>query len=127
MDGAISSQLVSAAMVVYGLNTLKRFAWYQAFVKALPMDDAHIHRAVSALGAFLSAVGIHIAFTGSAQAGWSFAGTIPPLAILLHGLWDWFQQFVMNQVFYDVVMKEPLMPVVKIQLPSSLPVPPVQP
>lgn len=126
MDGAISSQLVSAAMVVYGLNTLKRFGWYQQLVAAIPMDDAHIHRVVSALGAFLSAVGIHIAFTGSAEVGWQFAGTIPPLAVLVHALWDWFQQFVMNQVFYDVVMKQPPAPVVRVELPTSLPVPPAQ-
>lgn len=103
MEGAFISQLTSAAVVVYLLQFLKRTSWYPRFAAWLPMADAHVHRVVSVLGAFVSAVGVHIAFSGNAATGWQFAGTIPPLAVLAHACWDWAQQFALNQLTYDAV------------------------
>lgn len=103
MDGALISQLTSAAMVVYLLQFLKKTSWYARFATWLPIADAHVHRLVSVMGAFLSAVGVHVAFTGSAAAGWHIAATIPPLTVLLHAAWDWAQQFALNQLTYDAV------------------------
>ncbi len=103
MDGAIISQLTSAAIVVYLLQWLKKQDWYAKCVTAIPIDDPTVHRLVSALGAFLSAEGVHFAFTGSASAGWHLSATIPPAAVLLHAFWDWAQQFALNQLTYDAV------------------------
>jgi hypothetical protein len=105
MDGAVISQLTSAAIVVYLLQYLKKTAWYPKFAAAVPMDAAHVHRLVSAAGALLSAVGVHIAFTGDVATGWHFAGTIPPLHEIVHSAWDWAQQFALNQLTYDAVLQ----------------------
>jgi hypothetical protein len=106
MDGAFISQLTSAAVVVYLLQFLKKTVWYQRFATRLPIADAHVHRVVSLLGAFISAIGVHIAFTGNAASGWQFAGTIPPLAVVLHSGWDLLQQFALNQLTYDAVAQK---------------------
>ena len=103
MDGSLISQITSAAMVVYLLQFLKKTAWYPRVAAWLPIADAHVHRLVSLFGAFISAVGVHVAFTGSAAAGWHFAGSIPPIAVLVHSLWDLAQQFALNQLTYDAV------------------------
>lgn len=120
MDGALLSQVTSASMVVYLLQFLKKTSWYPRFAAWLPIADAHVHRLVSIAGAFVSAVGVHIAFTGNATTGWQFAGTIPPLTVLLHAGWDWLQQFALNQLTYDAVAQKAGVTVVTNQASSDV-------
>lgn len=124
MDGALISQLTSAAIVVYLLQSLKRTGWYTRLAAWMPMKDEHVHRVVSAVGAFLSAEGVHIAFTGDAVAGWHLSATIPPAMVLLHAFWDWAQQFALNQLTYDAVAQRAgtgKPGELVVTLPSSLP------
>jgi hypothetical protein len=122
MDDGVLDHVTSAAVVVYGLQMLKRTGWYANFAQALPIDDAHVHRFVSAIGALLSGVGIHWAATGNADAGWHLAITIPPLMLLLHAVWDWASQFALQQIAYDLVaQKAGVTKPIELTLPSSLP------
>jgi hypothetical protein len=100
------SQIVSALIVVKMLELLKNTQWYQHFSTAMPISNRRVHQFVSIAGAFVSALGIHIAVSGSWQNGWRFAGEIPAGPQLFTSFWDWAQQFVLNQGLFDMVYKQ---------------------
>ncbi len=100
------SQIVSSLLVVKFLEWLKTTGWYQNFATAMPMNNRRVHQIVSAVGAFISALGIHIAFQGTWHDGWHFAGTIPAGPELVQALWAWAQQFMLNQGIFDIVYKQ---------------------
>jgi hypothetical protein len=117
------SQAVTALIVVKIIEWMKKTNWYSNFATVMPIDNKWVHRAVSILGALISAVGIHIAFNGDAATGWHFAGTIPPVHTMLEALWDLTQQFVLNEGVFDMVYKTPVPTTIvhTVPMPSSLP------
>lgn len=103
MNDTVLDHVTSAAVIVYGLNLLKRFGWYQRLATRIPIENANVHRTISAVAAFVTAIGIHVATQGDASTGWHLAITVPPLAVLLHASWDWAQQFGLQQLMFDAL------------------------
>lgn len=96
------SQLTSAAVVVYALQWMKRsklFPW-------VCQEKKTILRALSAVGAALSAVGIHFAFATVEAASGTYTITISGLTLLsvLHGTWHWVNQLALQQLAYDATL-----------------------
>ncbi len=117
METSILSHLTNSALVVYGLQFLKGTTSYRKFAAAMPMADNKVHVLMSALGAFGTAAGMHGAVGGSSLAGWTLTLAIPPLWVVFHGLWDWAQQFALNQIMYSIaVQQKAAAPVVTAQV-----------
>lgn len=106
MDSTLLNHITSAGLVVYGLQMVKSLPWYHRLTAALPWETAMVHRIVSAIAAFVTAIGIHVAVNGSSALGWQLGATIPPVAVLLHGCWDWANQFCLQQLAYDAVVQK---------------------
>lgn len=97
MTDQLLSQLTASALVVYTLQALKKAAWMPWLT-----DRTHtLNRLVSALGAALTAVGIHLSFDSTTG---TFMATGLTLTALGHGLWEWINQFALNQLLFDGVI-----------------------
>lgn len=119
------SQITSSAIVVYAIHWLRSLPWARRFIAWLPFADATIHRLLSLVGAIIAALGIHIAFEGNAAIGWHFAGTIPPVVVMLHDAWHIANSYALNQLIYDGVVRQkdlpavpPTRPLVKLDGPG---------
>lgn len=92
------SQFTSAAIVVYALQWIKGAGWCQW----LTMETESLNRVVAAIAAAGSAIGIHAAYdtTGGVLtiSGLTLAGVI-------HGVWHWANQFALQQLAFDAVVK----------------------
>jgi len=94
----VGSQLAASILVVYGLQLVKRVRW-------IPWIDATTTRANRALGALLAlatALGIHFEFDPTAG-----VLTITGLTAsgLLHGGWQWFTQWAYQQAIWDGIVQ----------------------
>lgn len=77
-------------------SELKAFSWISEETKKL-------NTILSPLVAFLATAGLHLSGSGSADAGWHIALTIPPVATLAHVLGQWAYQ----HLEYSVGIKQP--------------------
>jgi hypothetical protein len=117
MEVSPLSHVTNAALVVYILQYLKRTEWYQRFATALPLANDRVHVGMSALGAFATSVGMHVAVEGNSDAGWHLMLSVPPLWVLAHALWDWAQQMSLNQIVFALaVQRKEAAPVVTTQV-----------
>lgn len=91
--GEALNHLTSAAMIVYGLQYLKRAGWMPFITE----DSSRLNRWISAVAAALTAFGISA--TGDASTGWTIQ--IPSLMLLASGIWEWGTQFTMQQLIWD--------------------------
>ncbi len=63
---------------------------------------------------------MHGAVTGTADAGWQVAVSIPPLGVLCHGIWDWGQQLALNQILFALaVQQKAAAPVVSVPVAKA--------
>jgi hypothetical protein len=81
------------------MQYLKNASWFPL----LKEGATTMNRVVSLVVAFLISVGIHLTFTGSANSGWSFAGTIPSVWVLLQGAFRWASQFIFQETGYTAL------------------------
>jgi len=117
METSVLSHFTNSALVVYAIQWLKSTDRYRRFAAALPMADSRVHVLMSAVGAFLTAAGMHGAVVGNMGAGWQITLAIPPLWVLLHAIWDWLQQLMLNQlIFAMTVQQKAAAPVGTVQL-----------
>ena len=97
METDLSAHLTTGAVVVYAIEYMKSsklFPW-------LTVESTTACRVISAVAAAAMAFGIQA--SGDSAAGWTI--TIPPLEILLAGIWHWSEQFVVQQLAYDAVIQ----------------------
>lgn len=102
MPDEILSQFTASAMTAYAIEWLKR-SQYFPFITA---ETKTVNRVLSAIGAALTAFGIHTAIEGSSGAGWHVTIAIPSTVLLLHAVWDWAKAFVLNQAVFDGVIQK---------------------
>lgn len=92
MDQEFVSQATSAAVVVYSLRLLEY--WFPWMV-TLPHQGKIV---LAAVGAVVSAIGVHYTFDVE-------AGTLTVIGLtaagLLHGTWHAIQQFAAQQILHD--------------------------
>lgn len=94
----VMTHLTTGAVVVYALEWLKQwpaFRWLSA-------DSKTANRLISALAA--AAIAFGISATGDAQTGWVI--TIPSVAAMAGGGWEFVKQFMVQQVLYDGVAQK---------------------
>lgn len=106
MHNEVTSQIASAAVVIYGLQVLKSVPIVARTIAWLPLKDAHVHRLLAAAGALLTGAGMHAAFEGNADVGWQLGLSIPPLTVLGEHAWDFATAYSMQQLGYDAVIKK---------------------
>lgn len=110
----LTSQIAGAALCSYILNLLQRW-------KQVPWISSHttmintIVRATLALGTTL---GISQAWTPADAGGGVLMITIPPLTVILHGLWHWFSQYALTHLAGSALEKTK-----NVETPSSIEVP----
>ena len=92
----VASHITTGAMLVYGLEYLKRSGW----CSFLTADTGVLNRVVSGLAALVMALGISL--TGDSSAGWT--ATIPPASVLLSGAFEALKQFTTQQLLYDSML-----------------------
>lgn len=92
----VASHITTGAMLVYGLEALKRSGW----CKFLTADTGTLNRIVSGVAALVMAMGITL--TGDSAAGWT--ATIPPAPVLLAGAFEALKQFTTQQLIWDGVV-----------------------
>lgn len=97
-DPTLLSHLTSAAIVVYLIQWLKRASW----VPWLTPETTTLSRIVSAILAAGSAIGLHVAYD---SAGGVLTVTGLTVGSLLHGVWEWLNQFALQQLAYDVAVQ----------------------
>ena len=100
----VLSQLTAAAVTVYALQALKTARWFP-WVK---QETAGLNRLLSALGALISAVGVHFAFDAAQNANGTYVVTITGATVgnIAHGVWHWMNQFALQQIAYDGVVSK---------------------
>lgn len=106
MEVSLLSHLTNSALVVYGLKWLRGTERYKRFTKAIPCENATVHRVMSLIGASASALGMHGAVEGTSTAGYTLTLMIPPLWVLMHAAWDIGQQFALNQIVFALAVQE---------------------
>lgn len=98
------SQLTAAAVTVYALQALKSSRWFPW----LTQQTTTLNRLVSGLGALISAVGVHFAFDAAQNATGTYVVTITGATFsnIAHGIWHWINQFALQQIAYDGVVRK---------------------
>lgn len=97
-DADVLTHLTTGAGVVYAIETLKRWGAF----RWLTVDSDRLNRLVAVLAAGLVAMGISV--TGDAETGWTIH--VPMLSVLLAGAWEWAKQAMVQQLLYDVVIRQ---------------------
>ncbi len=103
---SVLSHVTNSALVVYSLQFLKGTQTYRRFAEWMPMAEHRVHVLMSALGALGTAAGMHGAVVGSVGDGWQLTLAIPPLWVIGHAIWDWAQQFALNQLVFAVAVQQ---------------------
>lgn len=98
MENELVSQVTSAAIVVYLLQSLKRSQW----LPWLTMESARLNHFVAVGAAAVSAVGVHVAY--SADEG-TLLVTGLTASSLLHSIWHIANQYALQRITYDAVVK----------------------
>ena len=95
-ESMVTTQLTASAVVVWAIQYLKAAGWF----KFMSDDSGKINRTVSALLALGTAAGIHLTFDSGAG-----VLTITGITIAngLHFLWASAQQFVGQEVLYEMI------------------------
>ena len=96
--GDFTAHLTTGAVVVYAIEALKKVGW----CPWIHADSGTASRIVSAICAAAIAFGIQA--TGDAGVGWTI--TIPPLSVLLTGLYHWVEQFTTQQLVFDGIVQK---------------------
>lgn len=94
----ITAHLTTGAVVVYGLEWLKRAGW----CRLVSADTGALNRLMSGVAAALMAFGISA--SGDATTGWVIH--VPSVAVLIAGLWEFSKQFVVQQLVYDGIVQK---------------------
>lgn len=106
MQNEIVSQFTAAAVVVYALQMIKKSAWFPWMTQ----ETTTLNRLVSAAGAFIGSIGVHMAFSaGQATAPdgtYLITVTGLTLANVGAGLWHWMNQFAGQQLLYDGIVSK---------------------
>lgn len=97
--GELTAHLTSGAVAVYLIEWLKSKQWFPF----LTADTKTLNRLISAVTAFVAAVGI--GFNYDAGAGQLVITGLTWSTILIGG-WEWAKQFVLQQVLYDSVVQK---------------------
>jgi ethanolamine transporter EutH len=98
MENELISQITSAAIVVYLLQAVKR----SHLIPWLTMETATLNHLIAVCAAAVSAIGIHFAY--SAEEG-TLVVTGLTLSGLLHSGWHVLNQYAMQRITYDAVVK----------------------
>lgn len=101
MDATIlGTQLSSAAMVVYMMQRLKNASWFPWLVAG----KAKLSRSISIIIAFFVHIGIGYTWDPVLDASGNrhLSLAIPAAGALAVGVWHWFNQFVMQELVYQV-------------------------
>jgi hypothetical protein len=108
MMGEVSAldHLTSSAFVVYLVEFIKGTARYRRWIDAAAIPASYVHVFLSAVGAFFTAVGMHLAVQGTSVSGWQITVAVPPLVVLLHATWDWAQQLALNQIVFALAVQQ---------------------
>jgi hypothetical protein len=106
VEVSLLSHVTNSALIVYLLQFLKRTGWYRRFCAWAPMEEQKVHVLMSAIGAWGTSMGMHGAVAGSSVAGWTLTLAIPPLWVIFHALWDFAQQFALNQIVYAMTLQQ---------------------
>ncbi len=106
MEVSVLSHVTNSALVVYSLQYLKGTAWYRRCAAWLPIADKNVHVVMSGLGAFATSIGMHWAVEGTTAKGWQITIAVPALWVILHAIWDWAQQFALNQLLFAITLQE---------------------
>lgn len=106
MEVSVLSHVTNSALVVYALQFLKGTATYRRFSAWMPMAESRVHVLMSALGAGMTALGMHGAAKGSSAEGWVLTLMIPPLWVIAHAAWDLAQQMALNQIIFAVAVQQ---------------------
>ncbi len=97
MDAAATNEilthLTTGGVIVYAIESLKKAGW----AAWITQDSKWVARLLSAIAA--AGVALGLSYTGDAATGWVIH--VPPLAVVLTGLWEWLKQVVMQQMVYD--------------------------
>ncbi len=94
--GDLGAHVTTGAMLVYGLEYLKRVGW----CPWLRAETRLLNRLVSVGYALIVSVGITV--TGDAGSGWVWY--IPPLSTLLIGIFEAAKQFTAQELIWDGVV-----------------------
>ncbi len=98
----ILSQFTAAAVSVYAIQALKS----SSLVPWITQRTTGLNRLLSALGAFIGAIGVHFAFGASQSVDGTYVLTVTGATVsnVLHGLWHWANQVALQQLTYDAVV-----------------------
>lgn len=108
--GEFGSAVTSAATIVYIQNWLKTRDFYARFVVAFPGSDEYAHWIIAGTASLIAAAGIHLTWNYDLIKGGQFAGTIPSLRDMLHGMGDWFQVYIYQHTIYKQTHEAPYAP-----------------
>ncbi len=106
MEVSVLSHVTNSALVIWGLEYLKRKAWFQKLLGAVPVSNGKLYVLLSGIGAAIGTLGMHGAVEGNYVEGWKLALTIPPLWVILHAAWDLAQQMTLNQIGFAALVKQ---------------------
>lgn len=101
MPDLVISQLTISTIVVVVMEHLKRATWFP-WLKA---EGDKMNRAIAALMAAITAVGIHYTYDASA-AGGTLVFTGISWAALGHGVWHWLQSYATQEVIYKGAIRQ---------------------
>lgn len=104
MQDVITSQVTASAVVVMLLQWLKRSKW----MPWLTGETDVLNKAVAALAAAFTAVGIHYTYDSDLH---TLTITGLTMTAFFHGAWHWLQAFSFQEIIYRGALKpHPLVP-----------------
>lgn len=110
----LTTQLGAAGAAAYLMNALQRW-------KQIPWITAHTNQINFAIRLGLSgatALGISHVWAPTDGGGGVLTIAIPPLVVMIHGIWHWFCQYVLTHGFGSIIEKTK-----NVETPSSIEVP----
>lgn len=97
MESDLTAHLTTGALIVYGIEWLKRSGWCP-WVRA---DTKRLNRVLSGVLAAIAAFGI--TWTYDPAIGGTI--TVPPLMALAASTWEWLKQVTAQQLVWDGVVE----------------------
>ncbi len=93
--------LTSAATIVALQRWLKTKKLYWDLVRVVPGADKWAHWCIAGAASLIAAAGIHLTWNWDMIHGGQFAGSLPSLMDLVHGLGDWFKVYILQWTIYE--------------------------
>jgi hypothetical protein len=110
---AYGSIIFSAATIVAIQKWLKQQEVYARFVATFPGADKWAHWLIAGLSSIIAAAGIHVTWNWDVIKGGQFAGSLPSLMDMVHGILDWFKVYIMQHTIYESTHQPPFEPPAK--------------